>query len=93
MSMWVKICGITKAEDALMVEQAGADALGLIFVKHSKRVVNTEQAKLISDAVGPFITRVGVFMDAPLSEVLEVIQHVRLDVVQLHGDEDAAYAA
>lgn len=91
--MWVKICGITNAEDALVVEQAGADALGLIFVAHSKRVVDIEQARLISDAVGPFITRVGVFMDAPLEEVFNTIRQVRLDVVQLHGDEDAAYAA
>jgi len=92
-SMWVKICGITNAQDALIVEQAGADALGLIFVAGSKRVVDAEQARLISDAVGPFITRVGVFMNAPLEEVLETIRHVRLDVVQLHGDEDAAFAA
>jgi phosphoribosylanthranilate isomerase len=91
--MWVKICGITNAQDALMVEQAGADALGLIFVARSKRVVDIEQARLISDAVGPFITRVGVFMDAPLEEVFKTIRQVRLDVVQLHGDEDAAYAA
>lgn len=93
MSVWVKICGITNAQDALVVEQAGADALGLIFVARSKRVVDAAQARLISDAVGPFITRVGVFMDAPLDDVLETIRHVRLDVVQLHGDEDAAYAA
>ena len=93
MSMWVKICGITNVADALVVEQAGADALGLIFVAHSKRVVDAAQARLISDALGPFITRVGVFMDAPLNDVLETLKHVRLDVVQLHGNEDAAYAA
>lgn len=93
MSVWVKICGVTNVADALVIEHAGADAIGFIFVAHSKRVVDIEQARLISDALGPFITRVGVFMDAPLDSVLETVQQVRLDVVQLHGDEDAAYAA
>jgi len=92
-SVWVKICGVTNVQDAMVIEQAGADALGLIFVAHSKRVVNAEQAQRISNALGPFMTRVGVFMDAPLEEVLSTVERVRLDVVQLHGDEDAAYAA
>jgi phosphoribosylanthranilate isomerase len=91
--VWVKICGVTNVADALLIEHAGADAVGCIFVAHSKRVVDIDRARLISDALGPFITRVGVFMDAPLDEVLETVQQVRLDVVQLHGDEDAAYAA
>lgn len=91
--MFVKICGITRAEDARLAERAGADAIGLNFAPQSKRLVTAQQAQGISEAVGPFMTRVGVFVNAPLDEVRELATMLRLDAVQLHGDEDAAYAA
>jgi phosphoribosylanthranilate isomerase len=91
--MRVKICGITRPEDALAAEEAGADAIGLIFVERSKRYVTVEQATSVSAAVGPFMARVGVFVDAPLAFVREVARELRLSAVQLHGREDAAYAA
>lgn len=89
----VKICGITRAQDALAAEAAGADAVGFVFAPSSKRRVSVAQAARIAAELGPFIARVGVFVDAPLSEVREAVAALRLDAVQLHGQEGAAYAA
>lgn len=90
--MRVKICGITRTEDALAAEAAGADAVGLIFAERSKRRVTPRQAADIVAALGPFVARVGVFVDAPLGDVEEAVRTLRLNAVQLHGHEDAAYA-
>lgn len=90
--MRVKICGVTRTQDALCAERAGADAIGLIFAEGSRRRVSLEQAAAIGAALGPFITRVGVFIDAPLEVVLEAVAAADLQAVQLHGSEDAAYA-
>ena len=91
--MRVKICGITSVQDVLKTEAAGADAIGINFVKTSKRFVTVEQARTITGSVGPFLTTVGVFMNQPLGEVQTLARSLRLHAVQLHGDEDAAYAA
>ncbi len=91
--MRIKICGITRVEDALAAEEAGADAVGLIFAERSKRLVTLGQAAEISSVLGPFISRVGVFVNAPLGEVLEAARTLKLAAVQLHGQESAAYAA
>jgi phosphoribosylanthranilate isomerase len=92
MTVRVKICGITRAEDAVACERAGVDALGLNFAAHSKRKITLEQALDISRSVGPFISRVGIFVNHPLHELEEIAQTLRLDTVQLHGQEDAIYA-
>ena len=91
--MRVKICGITRPEDAELAERAGADAIGLIFAPNSKRLITLERAAAIAERVGPLITRVGVFVDAPLEQVLAAVHHLRLGAVQLHGSEDSVYAA
>lgn len=91
--MRVKICGITRVEDALAAERAGADAVGLIFAARSKRRVDVARAAQIGAALGPFIARVGVFVDAPLAEVVEAVDAARLSAVQLHGAESAEFAA
>jgi phosphoribosylanthranilate isomerase len=91
-SVRVKICGITRAEDAVAAERAGVDAIGLNFAESSKRRVTLEQALEISLSVGPFISRVGIFVNHPLHELEEIAQTLRLDTVQLHGQEDAIYA-
>lgn len=91
--MRVKICGITRPEDAELAESAGADAIGLIFAPNSKRLITLEWAAAIAERVGPLITRVGVFVDAPLEQVLAAVHHLRLGAVQLHGSEDSVYAA
>lgn len=88
----VKVCGITRPEDAQVAERAGADAIGLIFAPGSKRQVTREVAAEVVAAVGPFITRVGVFVDADLAGVLELVKVLRLNAVQLHGNESADYA-
>ena len=87
----MKICGITRPADAQAAEAAGADAIGLMFVAESPRVVGMALAREISAAVGPFVSRVGVFRDAPIEEVLECAAELRLAAVQLHGDESADY--
>ena len=89
----VKICGITRPEDARLAEQAGADAIGMIFAEISKRRVDVNRAKEISKAVGIFTKRVGVFLNSPLDEVLQIANELRLDAVQLHGDEPDLYVA
>ena len=89
----VKICGITRLEDALCAEDAGADAIGFIFVPGTKRAISLEQASVISRGLGPLIARVGVFRDATLEEILETLREVRLTTVQLHGFESDDFAA
>jgi phosphoribosylanthranilate isomerase len=92
MSVRVKICGITRPEDAVACERAGVDAIGLNFAAQSKRRITLEQALFISQSVGPFISRVGIFVNHPLHELEEIAHTLKLDTVQLHGQEDAIYA-
>jgi phosphoribosylanthranilate isomerase len=89
----VKICGITRPEDGRMVEAAGAQAIGINFAPRSKRRVSPSVAAEILAVVGPLVTVVGVFVDAPLEELLATVRRLRLGAVQLHGDEPPAYAA
>lgn len=91
--MRVKICGITRVEDALCAEAAGADAVGLIFAERSKRRLSLAEAAAISASLGPFIARIGVFVDVPLEVVEKAVEVAGLNAVQLHGSEDAAYVA
>lgn len=83
----VKICGITRVEDALAAAAAGADALGLVFYAASPRAVSIEQARAIQQALPPFISTVGLFVDAAAEDVREVLAQVRLDMLQFHGNE------
>ena len=87
----VKICGITRAADALAAAQAGADAIGLVFYARSPRAVTAEQAAEICAVLPPFVTTVGLFVDAPEAEVAAVLSRVPLDLLQFHGDETPAY--
>lgn len=85
----VKICGITRVEDALAAVNAGADAIGLIFYAPSPRAVTVEQAQKIAAAIPPFVSVVGLFVNAPKAEIESVLSRVRLDILQFHGDETA----
>lgn len=85
----IKICGITRPEDALLSEQLGVDALGFVFCKASKRFIEPEQAKDISDAIAPFITRVGLFLDASVSEIEHALTVMPGMLPQFHGQETA----
>ncbi len=89
----VKICGITRVEDALSAAQAGADAIGLVFYAGSKRAVTALQAQAIVKAVPPFVTVVGLFVNASSTEVEKVLSEVQLDLLQFHGDESAAFCS
>lgn len=83
----VKICGITRVEDALAAAAAGADAIGLVFYAKSPRAVDIEQAREILAALPPFVTTVGLFVDAERSELERILASVPLDLLQFHGDE------
>ena len=87
----IKICGITRMEDALCSARSGADAIGLIFYEGSPRAVTIEQAITISNALPPFVSTVALFVNAASDKVEEVITRVRPSILQFHGDENAAY--
>lgn len=87
----VKICGITRVEDALMAAEAGADAIGLVFYPPSPRAVDVATAATIAQAVGPFVTVVGLFVDASAESIQGVLQQVNLHVLQFHGDESESF--
>ena len=83
----IKICGITRPEDALSAAAAGVDAIGLVFYAKSPRAVTIEQAQAIISVLPPFVTRVGLFVDATPAELDAVLDRVELDLVQFHGNE------
>ncbi len=87
MAKRVKICGITSIPDALDVANAGADAIGLVFYPKSTRFVTAEKAAEICSALPPFITTVGLFLNAEASDVQETLSKVSLDLLQFHGHE------
>ncbi len=83
----VKICGITNLEDANMAVSAGADAIGLVFYKHSPRYVSIDIASQITRSLAPFINCVGLFVDADEGYIHEVLEQVVIDTLQFHGQE------
>ncbi|MEO6698900.1 MAG: phosphoribosylanthranilate isomerase [Paraperlucidibaca sp.] len=87
----VKICGITRSEDALHAIAAGADALGFVFYEPSPRAVSAEQAAAIIATLPPLVTCVGLFVDAPAQLVRDTLAMVPLSLLQFHGDEPEAY--
>ena len=89
----VKICGITRVEDALSAVNAGADAIGLVFYAPSPRCVSIAQAQAIVNAIPPFVSVVGLFVNATMDEIHSVLSQVRFDIVQFHGDETPAQCA
>jgi phosphoribosylanthranilate isomerase len=86
----LKICGITNEKDAIMVSNLGADAIGFVFAE-SKRKITPRKAKEIIEKLPPFITTVGVFMNAEADEVNKIAEYAALDAVQLHGNESPEY--
>ncbi len=89
----VKICGITRTEDALAAVSAGADALGFVFYGPSPRCVEIGQAAAIVAALPPFVSAVGLFVDAPADAVQGVLERVPLSLLQFHGSEPPAFCA
>jgi phosphoribosylanthranilate isomerase len=90
--MLVKICGITRLEDARFAVECGARALGFVFWPESPRSIDPDRAVAIVSALPPSVTPVGVFVNQSSEYVNAVAALVRLGAVQLHGDETAAYA-
>jgi phosphoribosylanthranilate isomerase len=90
--MLIKICGITRLEDAQAAVALGAQAIGFVFWPKSPRFVEPEQARAIAAALPPFVTTVGVFVNQTVRLVNGVAARVGLAAVQLHGDETIDYA-
>lgn len=86
----VKICGITRHEDAMQAAALGADAIGLVFYGQSPRAVNPAQAAVIVRALPAFITVVGLFVNAKPDEIQALLEAVRIDALQFHGEESPA---
>ncbi len=88
--MKIKICGITNLIDANAAVYLGADALGFVFAESPRRI-SPEKAREITNQLPPFISKVGVFVNAPLTHLRRIRDYCGLDAVQLHGEEDAEY--
>ncbi|MFE1634027.1 N-(5'-phosphoribosyl)anthranilate isomerase, partial [Acinetobacter baumannii] len=82
-----KICGITRKQDVQAVVVAGADAIGFVFFPPSPRNVTVEQAEELAKLVPPYVQMVGLFVNASVTEIQDILDCVPLDVLQLHGDE------
>jgi len=89
----VKICGITRRQDAESAVNNGADAIGLVFYEPSPRAITLEHAVAISSQLPPFVTIVGLFVNAPAEIVRQTMQQVPLSLLQFHGDETPEYCA
>lgn len=87
----IKICGITRVEDALAAAAAGADAIGLVFYASSPRAVSIQQAQAIVRALPPFVTTVGLFVDASEADIRLILEQLPLDLLQFHGDEPDSF--
>lgn len=86
----VKICGFTRPADARAAALLGVDAIGLVFHEPSPRHVTVGQACAITAALPPFVTVVGLFVNADPAHIREITTRVRLDLIQFHGDESPA---
>jgi len=87
----VKICGMTRLEDALLAIEEGADAVGFIFYRKSPRYISAKTVKSIIAALPPFIETVGVFVNESADRINRIADSCKLSVVQLHGDETPAF--
>ncbi|MCM1511871.1 MAG: phosphoribosylanthranilate isomerase [Oxalobacter formigenes] len=89
----IKICGLTRLEDVRAAVEAGADALGFVFYRKSPRYVTVKTARELIAAVPPFVTKVGLFVNALQEEVVETACSAGISLLQFHGDETAATCA
>lgn len=83
----VKICGITRPEDAAKAAEFGVDAIGLVFYANSPRVVDVDTARAVVEALPPFVSAIGLFVNPKPQEVATILHRVPLDLLQFHGSE------
>jgi len=83
----IKICGITRAQDAVAAARCGADAIGFVFYPPSPRYLSTERAVELRDALPPFVQTVALFVNPDAAQVAQVLQRVRPGLLQFHGEE------
>jgi phosphoribosylanthranilate isomerase len=93
MATRIKICGITRAQDAVTAAELGAHAVGLMFYEDSPRFVSVDQANKVIGVLPPFVTRVGVFVNPVEQQVHSILGALRLDLLQFHGDETPQFCA
>lgn len=91
MSVRVKVCGITRSEDAIAAVQCGVDAIGFVFWPHSARYIDPESARRIAEVIPPFICTVGVYVDPDAAWVEETARAAKLNLLQFHGDESPEF--
>jgi phosphoribosylanthranilate isomerase len=84
---WIKICGITNLEDALVAAEAGADALGFVFYEKSPRNIDPQRAKEITSELPTDTEKVGIFAGMPLEHILDVVERAGLTAAQVYGNE------
>ena len=89
----IKICGITRAEDARAAADAGADAIGLVFYPPSPRYVGIERARDLRVSLPPFVAAVALFVNPDVETVRDVVQRVKPDLLQFHGEEAPEFCA
>ncbi len=92
-SLRLKVCGITRLEDALFASNLGVHALGFVFYKESPRYVSPQAANEIIQQLPPFITVVGLFVNPSQSKVNKTLEACALDVLQFHGNETPEFCA
>ena len=92
MKLEVKICGLTRREDAMLAAELGADFLGFVIYAGSRRYVPVETLRELTRGLPAHVRKVGVFVDASRDEILRAVEAGNLDVVQLHGHESADFA-
>ena len=91
MSVRVKVCGITRREDAEAAVQCGADAIGFVFWPHSARYIDADSARRIVEVIPPFVCSVGVYVDPDAAWVEQTARAAKLNLLQFHGDESPEF--
>ncbi len=91
MSARVKVCGITRREDAEAAVQCGADAIGFVFWPHSARYIDADSARRIVEVIPPFVCTVGVYVDPDAVWVEQTARAAKLNLLQFHGDESPEF--
>ena len=89
----VKVCGITRQEDGFAAANLGVDTIGFVFYRSSPRYIDANSASQIATALPPFVSTVGLFVNAVVADVVNTLQNIRLNYLQFHGEESPEYCA